>query len=118
MFFSDIFLGFHSAMPYVYGSFIMISVLGTILQKNQTILRIATIATISSLLFFVITNYGVWATTMMYSKDAAGLLNAYLMGIPFFKNTLMGDLFYTITLFYGYKHGVKFIRNTKFHFEN
>lgn len=101
---SDLFLGFHSTILYVYGSFIITSALGTLLQNNQTFLRIISIATISSLLFFIITNFGVWAGTTMYPKDLSGLLNAYVMGIPFFKNTLLGDLFYTITLFYGYKY--------------
>lgn len=103
MIISDFFLGFHSTIPYVYGSFILITFLGFLLKKKITLPRILTTALGSSMLFFIITNFGVWASTTMYVKNMGGLLNSYLMGLPFFKNSVFGDLFYTLAFFYGYE---------------
>jgi len=55
-----------------------------------------------STLFFIITNLGVWMNSSMYEKNIHGLLKAYGMGLPFFRNTLIGDLFYNATFFVGY----------------
>ncbi len=71
----------------------------------------------SSMLFFVITNFGVWATSGMYVRDANGLLNAYVLGLPFFKNSLFGDLFYTLSFFYGYQLYLLFSKKLAFRFK-
>jgi hypothetical protein len=56
-----------------------------------------------SILFFLVTNFGVWATSSMYEKTFSGLMRSYQMGIPFFRNTLLGDLFYTALFFFAYR---------------
>lgn len=104
MLISDLFLGFHSTIPYVYLSFLLIVFIGRRLQKKKTFIRIITISFTSSVLFFLITNFGVWISTNMYAKNFAGLVNAYDMGLPFFRNTLIGDMFYTLVFFYGYEY--------------
>jgi hypothetical protein len=63
---------------------------------------IAAAAVTSSLLFFVLTNLGVWAFGHMYPKTAAGLIACYTAALPFFRNTLEGDLLYTLVLFGGF----------------
>ncbi|MBI4008751.1 hypothetical protein HY357_00805 [Candidatus Roizmanbacteria bacterium] len=103
MIFSDMILGFHSTLLYVYGSFLLIVFIGKLLREKKSFRLFVGASFISSLLFFLITNFGVWMSTNMYSKDLWGLFQAYVMGIPFFKNTILGDLFYTLTLFYGFK---------------
>jgi len=104
MLLSDIFLGFHSVVPYVYGSFVLITFIGrSLLQEKKGLLRIFSASLSSSVLFFIITNFGVWVTSGMYIKDVNGLMNSYIMGLPFFKNTVFGDLFYSFSLFYGYE---------------
>lgn len=95
MFVSDIFLGFHSDMIFVYGSFLLIGLLGIRLKSHRNFKNILFTAIFSSILFFVITNFGVWLMTDMYSKNAQGLLTAFILAIPFFKNTIMGDLLFT-----------------------
>lgn len=106
MFLSDVFLGFHSTIPYVYGSFLLIVLIGKLLEKKQTFTRILGASITSSLFFFFITNFGVWATGTMYTKDMSGLMTSYLMGIPFLRNTFIGDLLYTFAFFYGYQYVV------------
>lgn len=102
MFFSDIFLGLHKTIPYVYASFIIIALIGRLIKNNkwQSLLKASLT---SSVLFFLITNFGVWATGTMYQKNLSGLMQSYGFGIPFFRNTLISDLFYTFSFFYGYR---------------
>jgi len=102
MFVSDIFLGFHQTMPYVYGSFILTAIIGLWLKNNKSAKNIVCSALFSSILFFLITNFGVWANGW-YPRNLSGLFESYLMGIPFFKNTVFGDLCYTGIFFGGYE---------------
>jgi hypothetical protein len=102
MFVSDIFLGFHSTMPYVYGSFILTGIIGLWLKNHKTTKNIICSSLISSILFFLITNFGVWAAGW-YPKTLNGLFESYVMGIPFFKNTVLGDLCYTGVFFGAYE---------------
>ncbi|MBI2036168.1 hypothetical protein HYT17_00830, partial [Candidatus Microgenomates bacterium] len=67
-------------------------------------------ALFSSLLFFLITNFGVWLIGGLYPKTFTGLVNAYFYAIPFFRNTLMGDVFYTGLFFGGYEIMLKALK--------
>tara|TARA_R100000008_G_C3505091_1_gene125729 strand:- start:55 stop:507 length:453 start_codon:yes stop_codon:yes gene_type:complete len=95
MFISDLFLGFHVIMPFVYLSFMCISYIGINSEKitNGTILG-------SSLLFFLVTNFGVWY--LGYPNTLAGLISCYTLALPFFVNTIIGDLFFTHMLSYSF----------------
>ena len=54
---------------------------------------------VSSIAFFLITNFGTWLMWDIYPKTGAGLISCYIAGIPFFKGTIMGDLFFNLALF-------------------
>ena len=56
----------------------------------------------SSVLFFVLTNLGVWATSGLYPRTMIGLVTCYAAALPFFRNTLAGDAIYALTLFGGF----------------
>src|SRR5256714_10903221 len=73
--------------------------LGTALRKNAKPLRIAGAALTGSVTFFLVSNFGVWAATNMYSKTVSGLMTCYAAGVPFFRRTLEGDLLYTAVMF-------------------
>lgn len=103
LFISDLFLGFHATVPFVYGSFVAIALMGAVLKKNVSPLRTGIGSIAGSILFFLVTNFGVWATSSMYTKDIQGLMHSYQMGLPFFRNTLLGDLFYTTLFFIAYR---------------
>ena len=103
MFLSDLYIGFHSTIIYVYGSFFLIVCLGKFLQKKNSFISLAATSFSSSLIFFVITNFGVWLSGGLYAKDLEGLQQSYIMALPFLKNTLAGDFFYTFLLFYGFQ---------------
>lgn len=102
MFISDIFLGFSSVSFFVYASFFLIVFIGKIAIRKTSFTNIAYSSVLSSILFFIITNFGSWLTTNMYQKTLSGLLSCYIMGIPFFRNTLIGDFAYSMVFFYGY----------------
>jgi hypothetical protein len=103
MFISDIFLGFDATLPFVYGAFFINILLGNrFLSKSNTVVKTASVTLLGSVLFFLITNFGVWATSTMYAKNISGLFMSYYMGIPFFRNTVLGDLVYSFSFFYGF----------------
>ena len=88
---SDLYLGFYSISIWVYGSFFLISLLGLYWKKIQV-----KNVFISSLIFFIITNFGVWLGG--YPKTIEGFLLCYTMAIPFFINSILGDLFFSYLL--------------------
>lgn len=102
MLISDIFLGFHKTIPYVYLSFIIIFFIGRNIKVNKW-QNLLSASLVSSIIFFVITNFGVWAAGSMYQKNLQGLMQCYTLGVPFFRNTLISDLFYSFSFFYGYR---------------
>ena len=99
---TTLFVGFHSSGPFVYLSFILIVGIGMMIRKHRQILPIAGAATASSLLFFAVTNFGVWAVQDLYPKTAVGLGACYIAALPFLQNTLLGDALTTAVLFGGF----------------
>lgn len=99
MIFSDILLeltagiGIHNTLIYVYGSFLIISGIGIFISKKLTASRIILASLLSSLLFFFITNTGVWAAAG-FPFGFNGLLTSLLAGIPFYNNELFGSFFF------------------------
>jgi hypothetical protein len=101
LFVSDLFLGFYSHMEVQYLSFALIVCIGLWLEKDRSVLRIAVAALASSVLFFLLTNFGVWAFGSLYPRTLDGLLDCYIAAIPFFRNTLQGDVL-SLILFGGF----------------
>ena len=91
MFISDIFLGFSFITFWVYGAFLVISIISTFLSK----IKISNIL-VGSLIFFIISNFGVWV--LGYPKTLEGLILCYTMAIPFFGYSILGDLFFSYLL--------------------
>jgi Family of unknown function (DUF6580) len=89
-------------MEVVYLSFALIVCIGLWLQNKRSVFQIAGAALASSVLFFLLTNFGVWAFESLYPKTLEGLISCYVAAIPFFQNTLQGDLFFTAVLFGGF----------------
>jgi Family of unknown function (DUF6580) len=73
--------------------------LGTALQKNQKPLRLIGAALASSVSFFVVSNFAVWAASNLYPKNFGGLLMSYAAGLPFFRHTVESDLLFTGIMF-------------------
>ncbi len=103
LFISDIFLGFHPTIPFVYASFLITGLIGLWLKNHRDFKSIAVGTLLSSVLFFLITNFGVWLVGNLYQKNITGLIQSYIMAIPFFRYSLIGDLFYTGIFFGSYQ---------------
>ncbi len=108
MFISDMIIGFHSAMIWVYSSFIATGFLGLWLRNHRGAGRTILASVAGSVLFFVVTNFGVWlGSVQTYPHTPAGLMLCYTAAIPFFRNTLIGDLGYVALLFGVYELGMR-----------
>jgi hypothetical protein len=99
---SDAVLGFYHGMIWVYGSFALMVCLGLQLRSRRQWLPIAVAAVASSVLFFILTNFGAWVSDGLYPRTFGGLGACYVAAIPFFQNTIAGDLIYTALLFGGF----------------
>ena len=98
MFVSDLVLGFHSSMFWVYGSILIGTTLSHYtMSMKRTTLHLGSNALLASTIFFVVTNFAVWMGGM-YPMTFDGLLLCYTMAIPFFGNTLAGTIFYVSLL--------------------
>jgi hypothetical protein len=86
-------------MIVVYAAVAMPVALGLFARQSEVPTLILSLAVASSMIFFVATNFAVWTFSGMYTPDAAGLLTCYVAALPFFKNSIMGDLFWTAVLF-------------------
>jgi hypothetical protein len=96
---SDLILGLHTGMWFVYGTIVLISFLSIQLRNNVSILKVTLTSLAGSVLFYLITNFGVWLNGGFYPKNLSGLVLCYTAGIPFFGNSIVGDLFYCTVLF-------------------
>jgi hypothetical protein len=101
LFLSDLWIGLHSLMWAVYGSFALSVLMGMWLRRRRHLLPIAGATLAGAVLFFVITNWAVWLSGMTYPKTFAGLIACYVAAIPYFGNTLASDAFYVSVLFGG-----------------
>ena len=96
---SDLVLGFYAVTPVVYGSFALITCLGFWVRRNQNLTRLTVAAIAGAVLFFALTNFGVWLFDTLYPRTLVGLTDCYIAAIPFFWNTLRSDLLYSTLLF-------------------
>jgi hypothetical protein len=98
---SDLIIGLYNplVMAFVYGGFAVGGLLGSqFLRRQRSPLRLLVCSLTGATAFFVLSNFGCWAAGM-YPRTAAGLAQCYAMGLPFFRNSLLGDVFYTAALF-------------------
>lgn len=101
MLISDYFIGYYflPLMLFVYGSFLLTVLIGRWVRRQVSIQRVIAGSLSASVLFFTVTNFGVWVAGHGYQPTAAGLLQAYVNGLPFFRNTLLSDLLYSSAFF-------------------
>lgn len=102
LFISDLIIGFSIINLFVYIGFLISSLLSYIyslkVQKN-IIIHSNLSGLINNTVFFIISNFGVWIFTNMYSKTWQGLIECYYNAIPFFKNSVLSTLIFTTIIF-------------------
>jgi len=90
---------FPDDFPWNYLGFLPIVPLGFLLLKKIKITSVAETTILAAILFFLVSNFGVWIGNPRFPQSVMGLLSCYVAAIPFFLNTLAGDLFYAALLF-------------------
>jgi len=93
------FVWFYSGSLFTYGAFALITLFGMFALKKVHLYNLGLSVLGASLIFFIVSNFGVWFSGTMYPKDLGGLAACYIAGLPFFQNTILGDLVYTGVLF-------------------
>jgi hypothetical protein len=100
---SDLAIGFHSSMFAVYAAFAFIGMIGWSLNGKLSVARVGGTSLLASFAFFLISNFGVWVSGELYAMNFEGLVQCYVMAIPFFGNQILGDVFFSGVLFAGYE---------------
>ena len=88
---TDLFIGYHSGTHWTWGSVLLIGLLSVYFTNN--VLTRMSGALLGALIFFIVTNFGVW-TTGMYGYTSSGLVTCYIMAIPFFTYTVISTLIF------------------------
>lgn len=100
----DLYYGLYNAvvMISVYLGFIASTAVGrTLLRKDPGSGRIAVGVIAGALAFWTISNFGNWLA--FGPGGASGLLQTYIVGLPYLLKSLMGDAMYALVLFGGYR---------------
>ena len=114
MLITDVILGFHNTMFFTWGSIFLISFLGMKLMEKKNFMNGLCSSLASVLIFFVITNFGVWLVSGMYAHTWQGLTDCFVLALPFLKNSLFSTLIYTALLFGAYEFAAARLKSTRF----
>ena len=106
---SDYFLGYNWGTSWVYVSFALIGLIGLWLRGHRGLLTTAAATVTGSVVFYFVSNFGVWISSGMYPLTTSGLAECYVNAIPFFRNTLIGDGLYVGVMFGLFELGKKFV---------
>ena len=97
MFVSDLLIGFHNYIFFTYIPLVVIAIIfkEKILKYNNILVYSVT----GAIIFYLISNFGVWFLGKTYDKNIYGLISCYIAGLPFLKNSLISTIFYTYLTF-------------------
>ena len=112
MIITDAFLGWHQTIPFTWGSVALIACLGLWVKNYKSIPVTFGSSLLSAIIFFVVTNFGAWI--FMYPHTAEGFVSCYIAAIPFFRNTLISTLLYSVVLFGLYEVMAHRVKDTRF----
>ena len=101
------------SQPIVYACLLGTVTMGKLIRDRRSVLNVGAVILASSLMFYGVTNLAVWATASLYPRTLAGLIMCYAAAIPFFRNSLIGDMAFTAILFGGFaclENAVVFLR--------
>ena len=104
---SDTLIGNTMIFLFTWSGFLAAPLLGMVLSKinfnkkklSSTIVTAEAMGIISTMVFFLWTNFGVVLTTNMYAKTADGLVQSYINALPFLRNQLIGNLIFVPVIF-------------------
>ena len=103
MFIADAFIGFHEHMFSVYISLLLISFIFYKISEKINFKNLFMCSFIASLIFFIISNFGVWIIGGLYDRSLSGLVECYILAIPFFGNTFLSTVIFAYPAIFIYK---------------
>ena len=113
MIISDIFLGFHNVIPFTWGGFVLVVFIGFWMKKHKNIFGVISGSLVSSVIFYIVSNFGVWLMGW-YPRNISGLVNCYVMGLPFLRDFTLATLFYSAVFIGCYEFIASRVKETKF----
>jgi hypothetical protein len=109
---SDAVIGMHNVVLFTWGAFALITLLGLALRKKTSPIKVISFSLVSSLLFFVVSNFGVWLMGW-YPRTADGLVQCYIMALPFLRDFTASTLVYSAVFFGAYELIARSVKNEK-----
>ena len=99
MIISDLVIGLHNQMLAVYGAYFLMVAIGFMLDADSSRTKRFLVTLTGSISFFLITNFAVWSSGGLYPMTAGGLMQSYIMGLPFFRPQIISDVLVSFALF-------------------
>ena len=100
MLLADIFIGFYGHIFFVYLSLLLITAVFTQIGRTIKIGNLFIFGFFGSLIFYLVSNFGVWALSGMYEQNLVGLVECYILALPFFTNTFLSTIFFSYAVFF------------------
>ncbi len=92
---TDFFIGFHSLLVWTWGSLALISLTS---RFSNSILSRLFLSFVGAVIFYIISNFGVWFSGSLYQHSIEGLIQCYIMALPFFTNTLLSTIIFSLLI--------------------
>ena len=99
-------------MIWTYGAIVLVALMGSSFLNKISAEKVVLASLSGSTIFYIISNFGVWAFSPMYAKTLIGLAQCYSLALPFYGTSLMGDLVYSAIIFGAYQ--LVFSKNPNF----
>ncbi|MEY4217415.1 MAG: hypothetical protein RLZZ68_1871 [Bacteroidota bacterium] len=96
---SSDFVWIYQGFYWQYSTYLLTGILGLFMLRKVNVSRVFGSSLMAALLFFAVSNFGVWVGSMSYPHTLNGLLTCYAAGIPFLGGTVLGNVFYGAALF-------------------
>ncbi len=100
MLLADFFIGFHVKMIFVYPSILIISYIFYKVNYEISFKNLFIFGFFGSVIFFIISNFGVWLIEDLYEYNMKGLIECYILALPFFKNTFISTVIFSYAAIY------------------
>ena len=92
---TDFFIGFHSLLVWTWGGLALISLIS---KFSNSILSRLFLSFVGAVIFYIISNFGVWFSGSLYQHSIEGLIQCYIMALPFFTNTLLSTIIFSLLI--------------------
>jgi len=103
MMITDLILGVYPGIAFTWIGMALVALAGWRLREKRHFGNILGVSLLASLVFFVVSNLGVWLLGRLYPLNFQGLVDCYVMAVPFFRNTLISTVVYSMLLILGYE---------------